>query len=161
MRCLVDPPPQVKASICENINLFLRIAEENIVPHVQGFATAVWHLLLQAREGGHRRARACAALDLPSRSSVVLPAAPVCGNFRRVVVLTASAPFLSPCAKQVGQEPTKDELATEAIRFLTSIANSVHNGLFKASLPPLSPPPRKNPTLRGATPHDNHTRKLH
>ena len=44
---------------------------------------------------------------------------------------------LSRAHEQVGQEPTKDELATEAIRFLTSIANSVHNGLFKARAPAL------------------------
>ena len=42
---------QVKAVICENVNLYLRIAEEEFAPHLNSFATAVWHLLLQARSG--------------------------------------------------------------------------------------------------------------
>ena len=69
---------QVKAAICENVNLYLEKNEEEFAPFVRDFATAVWGLLMQ-----------------------------------------------------VGMEPGKDVLVTEAIRFLTTLVNGVHYTLFQ------------------------------
>ena len=70
-------PPQIKASICENVSLYLEKNEEEFAPFVRDFATAVWGQLMQ-----------------------------------------------------VGLEPGKDALATEAIRFLTTLVSGVHHTLF-------------------------------
>ena len=71
-------PPQIKASICENVSLYLEKNEEEFAPFVRDFATAVWGQLMQ-----------------------------------------------------VGLEPGKDALATEAIRFLTTLVSGVHHTLFQ------------------------------
>ena len=69
---------EVKAAICENVNLNLEKNEEEFAPYVRDFATLVWGQLMQ-----------------------------------------------------VGLEPGKDALATEAIRFLTTLVNGVHHTLLQ------------------------------
>lgn len=68
---------QVKAAICEDVNLLLEKSEDEFAPYLRGFATAVWQQLMA-----------------------------------------------------VGPEPAQDALATEAIRFLTTIVSGVHHALF-------------------------------
>jgi hypothetical protein len=40
---------QVKAAICENVNLYLEKNETEFAPYLNDFATAVWSLLLTVR----------------------------------------------------------------------------------------------------------------
>ena len=42
--------PQVKAAICENVNLYLEKNEEEFGPFLNDFAMAVWTLLLSVRD---------------------------------------------------------------------------------------------------------------
>ncbi len=90
---------QVKAAICENVNLYLEKNEEEFAPFLRDFATSIWGQLMQARSyccrGSARRHR-----SLPSI--------------------------------QVGLEPSKDALATQAMRFLTTLVSGVHHTLFQA-----------------------------
>lgn len=87
---------QVKAAICENVNLYLEKNETEFADHVEVFAKLVWELLLKVRAAGVGRPVG----SLSARS-------------------------------QVGLEPNKDALATEGIRFLTTIVTGVHSSLFQ------------------------------
>ena len=46
---------QVKAAICENVNLYLEKNETEFADHVSVFAKLVWELLLKVRAAGRSR----------------------------------------------------------------------------------------------------------
>ena len=73
---------QVKAAICDNVNLYIEKNEEEFQRFLQTFVQDVWTLLTKT-----------------------------------------------------GLEPNKDHLVTSGVRFLTTVANSVHHQLFAGAIP--------------------------
>lgn len=129
----------VKAAVCQNINLFMEQNEEEFKDYLTTFVQDVWTLLVAVKQGS---------------GQVVLPAGQDCAKSFSCMAATLTMLLLNPqalchlcvrpcqhvcrqqfmrlaCSYDWHLVELQDNLAMNAICFLTTVANGVHHELFK------------------------------
>ena len=98
----------VKAAVCQNINLFMEMNEEEFAKYLGTFAQDVWTQLTRMTLNPGQ-VRACSYSAIRRYCLTTIPI--------YVVIET--------------KLPVQDNLAMSAIRFLTTLVKGVHHGLFQ------------------------------